>query len=158
MYSWPSFLCPAHLIYLCVLFVQLVDRRRELVRVQLVPSFTGTVVAGGEPQHVLCDEVLPPAAGGEDEGGALKGFSGAGSGLSDGLDRLLEYRCGRYLYSEAQATFLPIPGLPTDFASQLHRVATDRSIQGVPARSAAGSRVMCAEGGGPACQAATSGA
>lgn len=95
--------------------MQLADQRRELVAVQVVPAFSGVQVQAGV--HVLSeDEVV--------EGSA------AGSPHGDGFDRLLEFRCARYLYSPAEDTFLPIPGLAPDFAARLHRIATSKSIQG----------------------------
>lgn len=100
---------------------QLADKRRELVVVQRVPSLAGINIQVAAAAHVLSEE---------DDSAEQPGSSSGLKGCSDGCDRLLEYRCGRYLYSPALNTFLPIPGVPTDFAGQLHRVATSRSIQG----------------------------
>ena len=135
--------CPRH-----TPCVQLVDRRRELVRVHRMPALCGvSVSADARPPpatHVLCEEEHEE----EHEGGALKGGGpAAGGSCGDGFDRMLEYRCGRYLYSEAQATFLPIPGLPSGFGAQLHRVASSRGIQGGWPGAGAGSRQQVGDGG-----------
>jgi hypothetical protein len=98
--------------------LQLVDKRRDLVRVQRVPSFSGINIQVAAT-HVLSEDDAVP-----DQAAGLSGLKGG-----DGYGRLLEYRCGRYLYSEALNTFLPIPGLPADFDGQLHRVASSRNIQ-----------------------------
>ena len=74
--------------------------------------------------HTLCeDESLP---GSPDIATAVVAALKGG----DGYDRLLEYRCGRYLYHHGQATFLPVPAMPDDFGSALHAVAGSRNIKG----------------------------
>ena len=82
--------------------------------------------SGGAPAprlHVLSeeedDEVAPLALAAAD---ALKG--------TDGCDRLVELRCGRYLYHHAQAAYLPVPALPPDFGAALNALASCRSIKG----------------------------
>lgn len=71
----------------------------------------------GLTEHVLT--FLVPAA-------ALKG--------GDGYDRLLEFRCGRYLFHHGKGTFLPVPALPADFGTTLHGVAGSRNIKGACGR------------------------
>lgn len=72
--------------------------------------------------HVLSEDESPIASPTVAATAPLKG--------GDGYDRLLEYRCGRYLYHHAQATFLPVPDMPHDFAATLHTVAGSRNIKG----------------------------
>jgi hypothetical protein len=110
--------------------VQSVDRQQDLVWVQRLASFNSiNIQANGStslhhPSHVLAEEEeeLPLAAA----AAPLKG--------GDGYDRLLEYRCGRYLYHHGRATFLPVPAMPADFATTLHSVAGSRNIKGGWAR------------------------
>lgn len=109
--------------------MQSVDRQQQLVWVQRLASFNSlNIQANGStslhhPSHVLEEEEegeeLPLAAA----AAPLKG--------GDGYDRLLEYRCGRYLYHHGRATFLPVPAMPVDFATTLHSVAGSRNIKGV---------------------------
>ncbi|GAB4820540.1 hypothetical protein N2152v2_007586 [Parachlorella kessleri] len=101
--------------------VTLVDGARELVPVQRLPGFSGINIQAAAATHVLSEE---DAAEDEQEQHNLKGSGGGSS--SSGLDRLLECRCGRYLYSEGLDTFLPVPGLAPGFAGKLHRLASRR--------------------------------
>ena len=79
--------------------------------------------AAAPPPHVLSEDELPLSSGlAPSDTVALKG--------GDGYDRLLEYRCGRYLYNAVQATFLPVPAMPDDFGTTLHAVAGSRNIKG----------------------------
>ena len=102
-----------------VALLQLVDGARELVPVQRLPAFSGINIQAAAATHVLSED---DAAEDEHEQHNLKGSSGS----STGLDRLLECRCGRYLYSEGLDTFLPVPGLAPGFPGQLHRLASRR--------------------------------
>lgn len=106
---------------------QLVDKQQDLVRVQRLASFNSINIqasAGSSGPHVLSEEESPMA--GSPAGVAditpLKG--------GDGYDRLLEYRCGRYLFHHGEATFLPVPALPADFGPALAAVAASRNIKG----------------------------
>ncbi|EFN58732.1 hypothetical protein CHLNCDRAFT_140417, partial [Chlorella variabilis] len=115
--------------------VTLVDRHEDLVRVQKMASFSSiSIQANGSASlslsassshhhhhHVLSEDESPIASPTVAATAPLKG--------GDGYDRLLEYRCGRYLYHHAQATFLPVPDMPHDFAATLHTVAGSRNIK-----------------------------
>lgn len=113
--------CPAYM-------VQTVDKQQELARVHKLASFNSINIqassAGGAATHVLAEDETPVATPTAlaDVTAALKG--------GDGYDRLLEFRCGRYLYHHGQATFLPVPAMPDDFAASLRGVAGSRNIKG----------------------------
>ena len=118
---------------LCVppLCKQLVDKQQDLVRVQRMASFNSINIQASSSashhahSHVLSEDELPlaaAAAAAAADTAALKG--------GDGYDRLLEYRCGRYLYHHGEATFLPVAAMPADFAATLHTVAGSRNVKG----------------------------
>jgi hypothetical protein len=82
------------------LLLQLFDKRRELVRVSLLPSFAsinmqtgnkGRASIGGNGAHVLSEE-------GEDEHEEMMSPLQESAPViqGDGCDKLLEYRCSRY--------------------------------------------------------------
>lgn len=104
---------------------QLADKQQDLVRVQRSASFNSINIQASASvhahSHVLCEDESPLAPRLPDTA-PLKG--------GDGYDRLLEYRCGRYLFHHAQGTFLPVPPLPADFAAALAAVAGSRNIKG----------------------------
>lgn len=108
--------------------LQTVDKQQELVRVHKLASFNSINIqassAGGAATHVLVEDETPVATPTAlaDVTAALKG--------GDGYDRLLEFRCGRYLYHHGQATFLPVPAMPDDFSASLRGVAGSRNIKG----------------------------
>lgn len=112
--------------------VTLLDKQEELVRVLKMASFnsiniqaSSSVHQGLAGAHVLTDDETPvhtPTAALTAAAAALKG--------GDGYDRLLEFRCGRYLYSHGQATFLPVPAMPSDFGTTLCSVTGSRNIKG----------------------------
>ncbi|PSC67462.1 hypothetical protein C2E20_8853 [Micractinium conductrix] len=112
--------------------VTTVDLQKELVRVQKLASFNAIDIqascsthAGSLHTHVLDEDETPvasPSAFVVDATAALKG--------GDGYDRLLEFRCGRYLFHHGKGTFLPVPALPADFGTTLHGVAGSRNIKG----------------------------
>ncbi|KAL4457986.1 hypothetical protein ABPG75_012851 [Micractinium tetrahymenae] len=108
--------------------VTTVDKQQELARVQKLASFNSINIqassAGGAATHVLAEDETPVATPTAlaDVTAALKG--------GDGYDRLLDFRCGRYLYHHGQATFLPVPAMPDDFAATLRGVAGSRNIKG----------------------------
>lgn len=101
---------------------QLVDKQQDLVRVQKAASFNSINIQAST--HMLADDESPLASVAATTA-ALKG--------GDGYDRLLEHRCGRYLFHHGQATFLPVPPSPPDFANALHAVAGSRNIKGAGA-------------------------
>lgn len=100
------------------------DRQQDLVRVQRLASFNSINIQASTSLHVLSEEESPMAAAAAVAAGTapLKG--------GDGMDRLLEYRCGRYLYHHGQATFLPVAALPDDFGGSLAAVAGSRNVKG----------------------------
>ena len=102
---------------------QLADKQQDLVRVQRSASFNSINIQASASvhSHVLCEDESPLAAALPDTA-PLKG--------GDGYDRLLEYRCGRYLFHHGQGTFLPVPPLPADFPTGLAAVAGSRNIKG----------------------------
>lgn len=111
--------------------LQLVDKQQELVRVQKTASFNSINIqassgsatgAGLLPTHVLAEDETPVGTPMMADVSLLKG--------GDGYDRLLEYRCGRYLYNHAQGTYLPVPAMPADFSATLRGVAGSRNIKG----------------------------
>jgi hypothetical protein len=108
-----------------------VDKQQDLVRVQRMASFNSINIQASSSashhshSHVLSEDELPlaaAAAAAAADTAALKG--------GDGYDRLLEYRCGRYLYHHGEATFLPVAAMPADFAATLHTVAGSRNVKG----------------------------
>lgn len=106
---------------------QLADKQQDLVRVQRSASFNSINIqasASVHSAHVLCEDESPLA-------GALPlPLDTAPLKGGDGCDRLLEYRCGRYLFHHGQAAFLPVPPLPADFPASLAAVAGSRNIKG----------------------------
>ncbi|KAI3436891.1 hypothetical protein D9Q98_006299 [Chlorella vulgaris] len=121
-------LVPCPLAQAEFVLVTLLDSHQDLVRVHRLASFNsiniqanGTASQHQAHHHVLLDESESPLAL-ADPSAALKG--------GDGYDRLLEYRCGRYLYHHGLATFLPVPDMPDDFAAALHSLAGSRNIKG----------------------------
>ena len=111
---------------------QLVDKRQDLVRVQRLASFNSINIqaSAAGAAHVLADDESPTA------GAAAEALAAGTAPLKggDGMDRLLEYRCGRYLFHHGEATFLPVPPLPTDFGPALAAVAGSRNVKGAAAR------------------------
>ncbi|PRW55974.1 Ca-transporting ATPase [Chlorella sorokiniana] len=105
--------------------VTLADKQQDLVRVQRSASFNSINIQASASvhahAHVLCEDESP-LAGRLPDTAPLKG--------GDGYDRLLEYRCGRYLFHHGQGTFLPVPPLPADFPTSLAAVAGSRNIKG----------------------------
>jgi cation-transporting ATPase 13A3/4/5 len=101
-----------------VAVVTLTDGRADLARVRRLPSFASIDV------HAAALGGGAPAPGGIGLGG------GAAAPKGDGLDRLLEFRCARYLYSHAAATFLPVPGTPPGFQGELAAGAAARRVKG----------------------------
>lgn len=124
--------------------LQLVDRHQDLVRVRRLASFNSIDIqasAGGlaaHHHHVLSEEESPLAGGGPGAGLSWPGLAADTAPLKggDGYDRLLEYRCGRYLFHHGQQTFLPVPAVPPDFGPSLAAVAGSRNVKG--ARCAVG--------------------
>lgn len=93
-----------------VVLVTLADGRQELVHVTRLPALLSvTISRSPSSPHVLHEDEIQ-----EEDVPVLKG---------DGCDRLLEYRCGRYLFSHAEQTFFPVPGLPKDFPATVRALA-----------------------------------
>lgn len=107
---------------------QTVDKQQELAHVHKLASFNSINIQASSvvvpATHVLAEDETPVATPTAlaDVTAALKG--------GDGYDRLLEFRCGRYLYHHGQATFLPVPAMPDDFPASLRCVAGSRNIKG----------------------------
>ncbi len=101
--------------------VTLVDRRQELTRVSRMTSFASiNIQASSAAVHVN--------AGGSN--GITNGFNPAAGVTGDGFDRMLEYRCGRYIFSYSQGTFLPVPATPSGFVDELNSAAVSRRVKG----------------------------
>lgn len=101
---------------------------------------TGGMGNGAERQPLLGGAAVDGAAAWEDteddEGAYVpptNGGSTAGEGLQDGTtyipgsrqapeDRLLEYRCTRYMYSPVVGSFRAVPAVPRGFTQQVRRV------------------------------------
>jgi hypothetical protein len=104
------------------------DRQQDLVRVQKMATLNSINIQANSsataaaPHHLLVEDESPMASPTMAATAPLKG--------SDGYDRLIEHRCGRYLYHHGQATFLPVPAMPDTFVTTLHTVAGSRNIKG----------------------------
>ncbi len=99
--------------------VTLVDKRQELARVSRMPSFASiNIQASSAAVHVQAG------------GGGINGFNPAAGVTGDGFDRMLEYRCGRYIFSYSQGTFLPVPATPSGFVDELNAAAVSRRVKG----------------------------
>lgn len=95
--------------------VTLVDKQQDLVRVSRLASFASINIQASGAVHVHAD------SGPTDASAGIKG---------DGFDRVLEYRCGRYLFSYATGTFLPVPPVPGGFVEELNAAAVSRRVKG----------------------------
>lgn len=99
--------------------VTLVDKRQELTRVSRMTSFASiNIQASSAAVYVHAD------------GGITNGMNSAAGVTGDGFDRMLEYRCGRYIYSYSQGTFLPVPATPSGFVDELNTAAVSRRVKG----------------------------
>lgn len=100
--------------------VTLVDKQQEVTRVLRLPSFTSVNIQASAALDL-----------GDDPAAAFSSTSSSGGGLKgDAVDRMLDYRCGRYLFSDALGTFLPVPPVPEGFIEELNAAATSRRIKG----------------------------
>jgi cation-transporting P-type ATPase 13A2 len=103
--------------------VTLIDKRRELARVSRMPSFASiNIQANSAAVHVH--------AGGGGGFGLANGTNPAAGVTGDGFDRMLEYRCGRYIFAYSQGTFLPVPVTPSGFVDELNTAAVSRRVKG----------------------------
>lgn len=96
--------------------VKLTDKRQDIAKVTKVASFTSIDIHA--TTHLLSDD--EPAAG-FNQPSVVKG---------DAMDRFLDYRCRRYLYSHAVGLFVPVPTTPPDLASQLVIALNNPRLQG----------------------------
>jgi cation-transporting ATPase 13A3/4/5 len=64
------------------------------------------------------------------DGGITNGMNPAAGVTGDGFDRMLEYRCGRYIFSYSEGTFLPVPATPSGFVDDLNTTAVSRRVKG----------------------------
>ena len=93
----------------------LVDKHQDLVRVSRLASFASINIQASGAVHIHADA---------DPINATAGIKG------DGFDRVLEYRCGRYLFSYTEGSFLPVPPVPRGFIDELNAAAVARRVKG----------------------------
>lgn len=115
----PCPLCEAQFV-----LVELADRRQELVPVSVLSRLQSINVHAGTSSHTHAGATLLGTSG------DTTPASSSGSGKVDASERMLDYRCGRYLYSHAEDTFLSVPGMPAGFQQELAAAASARHIKG----------------------------
>ena len=116
--------CPLH--EATYVLVTTTDKKQDIVQVQHKTSFTSIDIhavagggAGGGGPFSLGEDVLTSLS---DFHHHQPMYSPSTSSLKikgDGMDRLIEYRYNKYLYSHAADAFIPIPPLPSNFARRL---------------------------------------
>jgi len=116
--------CPLHEAK--YVLVTATDKKQDIVQVQRKASFTSIDIhavagggGGGGPFSLGEEDVLTSLS---DLHHHQPIYSPSTTPLNikgDGMDRLIEYRYNRYLYSHAADAFIPIPPLPSNFARRL---------------------------------------
>lgn len=111
-------LSPCSLPEADVVVVTTTDKRQDVVPVSRLPSFASISIQASSSPVLHGDDSIAP-------------FPATGIGIKgDGCDRMLEYRCGRYLYSHSVGTFLPVPSVPEGFIDELMGASNSRRIKG----------------------------
>lgn len=109
-----------------VVLVTLADGGQELATVTVLPGVLRSVrISAATSPHLLAEDEELQLLGAHASLPSKEHEAGVG-GYSD---RLLLYRCGRYVFSAVEQTFVPVPSLPKGFVTLLaHAAAAPNAV------------------------------